>query len=169
MADSAETEIIVAAAALFISLIALLATLLQCLQQYFASARGFSQCNEKVMGGWHKTKTRKFRLEDLRFETEVEIPVIFVCPPTNDRGALDGKIQLLDGTPQSLAYTWTEDYQKKDRKERIRTSDSERASWTILLSAIQSMEIESQMWHRRQFDYFSSSQPPQTAFRQHGL
>ncbi|KAI6783625.1 uncharacterized protein J7T54_005654 [Emericellopsis cladophorae] len=169
MADSDKTEIIVASAALFVSLIALLATLLQCLQQYFASARGFSQCNEKVMGGWHKSKTRKFRLEDLRFETEVEIPVIFVCPPANDKGALDGKIQLLDGTPQSLAYTWTEDYQKKDRKQRMRTSDNERASWTILLSAIQSMEIESQMWHRSQFDYFSSSQPPQTAFRQHGL
>jgi hypothetical protein len=175
MADD-NSEVIVAAAALVVSVIAFAATLLQCLQQYYASARGYSQCNEKVIGEWAKTKSRRFSLEELRFEVQFDAPVIFLCPPTNTNAPVpDADMYKLDGTDESLAETWTtlnmsqrKDYQKRSPKERIHTSDNERASWTILLSAIQCMERESREWHEAEFEY-DPEQPPRDIFRQHGL
>lgn len=163
--NSNQTEIIVAAAALVVSFVAFGATLMQCLQQYYASARGYSQCNEKVMGAWATTKTRHFSWQELRFEVEFHAPVIFVCPPGNTKGPVpEGKIYELNGTKPSLEDTWTtldinqrDVYESRSVKERIHTADNERASWSVLLSAVQSMEKESREWHEKQFD---SGDPP---------
>ena len=165
-----DTEIIVAAAALVVSVIAFGATLMQCLQQYYASARGYSQCNDKVMGDWANTKTRHFSWKELRFEVEFDAPVIFLCQPDNTNGPVpDNDIYKLDGTPKSLKQTWTtlntsqrKDYANRSPKERIHTADNERASWTILLSAVQCMEKESKDWHQKQFEYETSSSGPPT-------
>ena len=164
--NSNQTEIIVAAAALVVSFVAFGATLMQCLQQYYASARGYSQCNEKVMGAWASTKTRHFSWQELRFEVEFDAPVIFVCPPGNDKGPVpENEIYELDGSPASLRDTWTtldmsqrDVYKNRTVKERIHTADNERASWSVLLSAVQSMEKESFEWHEKQFD---NGDPPQ--------
>lgn len=178
MSDDNQTEIIVAAAALVVSFVAFGATLMQCLQQYYASARGYSQCNDKVMGDWATTKSRHFSWGELRFEVEFEAPVIFVCPPGNDKGPVpEAQIHELDGTKDSLERTWTtlnmsqrRDYEKRSVKERIHTSDNERASWTILLSAVQCMEKESREWHLEQFGY-DTANPPTTneIFSRHNL
>ncbi len=53
--------------ALVVSLVALLGTIAQVLQQYYASAAGFSNCGENVMGLRYTTTKRIFRPTQLRF------------------------------------------------------------------------------------------------------
>lgn len=155
--------------ALVISLVALAATFMQVLQQYYSSAAGYSQCNEKVMGRWETTKSRRFSWAELRFEVTFQVPVIFVSPPTNSRGPIwDAPIYFLDGTPKSLEGTWTqlnsdivgqrENFANMSSyQERIPTTYNERASWIVLLSAVQRMEKESREW---QLDEYKHNGPP---------
>ncbi|KAK7422502.1 hypothetical protein QQZ08_009492 [Neonectria magnoliae] len=174
---SADPEVVVALVALVISLVALAATFMQVMQQYYASAAGYSQCNEKVMGRWAETKTRRFSWDELRFEVEFEVPVIFVSPPTNDRGPVRGQaIYFLDGTQESLDNTRSElsvdlvgqrdDFAKKSHKEQIHTTDNERASWTMLLSAVQRMEKDSRDWQNDQYQHMG---PPTAGAQEKGL
>ncbi|VUC23234.1 unnamed protein product [Clonostachys rosea] len=177
MADDSQTEIVVAAAALVVSVIAFAATLMQCLQQYLGSARGYSHCNPKVMGKWARTKSRRFSLKELRFEVQFDAPVIFVCAPNNKKGPVpEADVYKLDGTEESLRDTWTtlnmsqrKDYEDRNRKERIHTSDNERASWTILLSAVQCMEKKSREWQEEEFGYQGSPSPPRASHPELGL
>ncbi|KAJ9144124.1 Modin [Pleurostoma richardsiae] len=155
---------VVAIVALVISVIAFMATILQVLQQYYASAAGYSNCGEKVMGEWHRTKRRIFRWDEFRFEVQFEAPVIFVCPPNNKSGPIAGKsILFINGTEESLVETRTllprEDAKQKANaspEDRIHTADNERATWVTLLSALQSMEKDSRDWQQREFNH----QPP---------
>lgn len=172
--SNSNTEVIVAAVALIVSAVALIATFMQVLQQYYASAQGYSQCTEQVMGDWAKTKSRRFSWEELRFEVQYDAPVIFVSPPTNDRGPIpEAKIYFLDGTQQSLKDTWTtsdldprKEYQKKSEKERIHTADNELASWFVLLYAVQRMEAKSWEWQQEQYRAIG---PPSSTAAQYGL
>ncbi|KAJ4258796.1 hypothetical protein NW762_007883 [Fusarium torreyae] len=158
--SNADPEVVVAIVALLVSLVALAATFMQVMQQYYASAAGYAQCNEKVMGKWAGTKTRRFQWDELRFEVEFEAPVIFLSPPDNKHGPIrEAKIYFLDGSEQSLADTWSEldinprdEYANKTKRERIHTADNERASWTLLLSAVQRMEHESGKWQKAQYE-----------------
>jgi hypothetical protein len=169
-----SSELPVAAAALVVSLVALFATFMQVLQQYIASAQGYQQCNEKVIGEWAKTKSRRFAWEELRFEVQFDAPVIFVCPPKNKFGPVpDAHIYVLDGTDESIRDSWTTlirnpiaDYKQKSAKEKIHTADNERASWTTLLSAIQQMEHDSREWQQ---DQYGTTKPPRDAFLKNGI
>ncbi|KAK4119063.1 hypothetical protein N657DRAFT_582509 [Parathielavia appendiculata] len=162
--------------ALVISLVALIGTLAQVLQQYIASAAGYSNCGESVMGKWHESKKRKFRPTELRFEVQFETPVIFVCEPKNDKGPIKGKpIYFVKGTDESLKETRAllpkeEEAQTQAlREKRVHTADNERASWVILLSQLQSMEKESQDW---QYHHSNNGPPhnlPLAGFESHTL
>lgn len=66
----------IAIAALVISLVALLTTLLQLLQQYFATADGYRRCQNSVMAGWAKFTRRHFRWKEFRYETIFVVPDI---------------------------------------------------------------------------------------------
>ena len=159
-------ELIISAVALVISLIALFAAILQVTQQYFASAAGYSNCNEKVMGKWHCSTKRVLRPTEFRFEVQFDAPVIFLCPPTNINGPIKGQtIYFLDGSEQSLRDSWTD--VQKDRRaeeqsrtddERIHTADNEKASWVTLLSALQRMEHDSRAWQSGVYE--KPPQPP---------
>ncbi|KAH8168507.1 modin protein [Sarocladium implicatum] len=160
MSDS-DAEVIVAAVALIVSLIALSATFMQVLQQYYASAHGYSECNETVMGKWAETKSRKFSWHELRYEVEFESPVIFVARPDNKKGPVPGQpIIVLDGTDPSITESKTTrdvggnndiyDAQSLAGKDALHTADNERASWLELLSAVQRMEMESMEWQNDQ-------------------
>ncbi|KAL7809513.1 hypothetical protein V8C26DRAFT_265312 [Trichoderma gracile] len=157
-----NSDFIVAAVALVVSVVALLATFMQVLQQYYASAQGYSQCNEKVMGDWALTKTRRFRFDELRFEVEFDVPVIFVSSPKNQNGPVaDAPIYYLDGTLQSQQDTHStatlderKEYKEKSPKEKIHTSDNEKAAWYVLLFAAQRMESESREWQKEEFKAF---------------
>lgn len=155
----ADNELVVAVVALVVSVVALLATFMQVLQQYYASARGYAQCNEQVMGEWAKSKTRKFSWHELRYEVQFDAPVVFVSPPTNDRGPVpDAEIFYLKGTKKSLEETATtsevdlrKEYEKRSLKGRIHTADNERVSWLVLLLAVQQMEATSREWQEKQY------------------
>jgi len=155
-----EPGTIVALVALAISIIALVGTLLQVLQQYFASAAGYSNCGERVIGDWHKSKKRKFVWEELRFEVQFETPVIFVCPPANKKGPVkDADVGHIDGTEKSLQATRTKLPSTDDQplakpipaQKSLHTADNEQATWIVLLQELQRMERDSQDWQANQF------------------
>ncbi|KAL2134017.1 hypothetical protein VTI74DRAFT_1222 [Chaetomium olivicolor] len=162
--NGGNDESVVNWVALVVSLVALLGTTAQVLQQYIASAAGYSNCGESVMGKWHESKKRKFRPTELRFEVQFETPVIFVCPPGNDKGPIPDKgIDFVDGTEKSLRDTravlrMEEEAQRRSlMANRVHTADNERASWVTLLSQLQSMERESQEWQQQHY----KDNPPQ--------
>lgn len=161
-----DNEYIVSVVALIISVVALIGAILQLLQQYYASAIGYSSCNERVMGPWAGTRRRIFRFSELRFEVRFEAPVLFVCPPSNTRGPVPKEeVKFLQGTEQSEADTRSlplarteKDRQQAEQKEveklgrqarlhtHVHTADNERATWAILLQALQQMEYRSHEW-----------------------
>ncbi|KAK4195849.1 hypothetical protein QBC40DRAFT_184820 [Triangularia verruculosa] len=165
--------------ALIFAIVALIGTFAQVLQQYIASAAGYSNCGESVMGEWHKSKKRRFRATELRFEVQFETPVIFICPPTNTKGPLPAKpIYFVDGSDQSLKDTRAllpKDEKTREEKlasqgNKVHTADNERATWVNLLSQLQSMERESQEW---QIHFYGQNPPlnPKShiGFRNHTL
>ncbi|AEO63764.1 uncharacterized protein THITE_2109360 [Thermothielavioides terrestris NRRL 8126] len=162
--------------ALVVSLVALVGTLAQVLQQYIASAAGYSNCGESVMGKWHESKKRIFRPTELRFEVQFETPVIFVCPATNKNGPVRNQpIHFIDGTSESLRKTRAllpkeEEAQRQTLQEgRVHTADNERASWVTLLSQLQSMEKESQEWQQQHYKNNPPQPFPPADFRSHTL
>lgn len=163
--DGIDANDILGIVALIVSLIALLGTVAQVLQQYYASAAGYTNCSELVMGKWHESRRRIFRPYELRFEVQFESPVIFVARPTNKSGPVTGaEIHYVNGTKQSLDATRTllpdadKEQQKKlvSEAKQVHTADNERATWVTLLSELQLMERDSQRWHEGQY----ASNPP---------
>jgi len=146
-------ELAVGVVALVISLVALLGTVAQVLQQYYASAAGFANCGENVMGEWYKTTKRIFRPTELRFEVQFEVPVIFVCLPDNKRGPVkDAPIHFVSGTEESLRNTRTlsakeeEKQRQPTRENKVHTADNERCTWVTLLSHLHAMERTNREW-----------------------
>ncbi|KAF9880528.1 modin [Colletotrichum karsti] len=161
-----DNELWVAIAALVISVVALLASLLQVAQQYYASAAGYSSCDEKAIGKWSEGRQRVLKPYEFRFEVQFEAPVIFLCPPKNERGPVkNADILFIDGSPESLEKTRTALPQapskdssqssqatEKEIKRAVHTADNELASWVTLLSALQQMEHESREWQQKKYD-----------------
>ncbi|KAL2884523.1 hypothetical protein SGCOL_000471 [Colletotrichum sp. CLE4] len=171
-----QVELIVAVVALVISVLAFIIAIFQALQQYYASATGYSSCTPKVMGDWARFTRRRFRWYEFRFEVEFEVPVIFVAPPTNPRGPLgvhdDKEITYMTGTTDSYkkTYTWDqEEYDKHSKtlragmtRQAIHTADNELANWTSLLMAIQRMERESRTWQDKEYFGYNPQWEAQT-------
>ncbi|KAH6625009.1 hypothetical protein B0J18DRAFT_429932 [Chaetomium sp. MPI-SDFR-AT-0129] len=120
-------------------------------------------CGPNVMGGWSVLTRRVWRPSEFRFETLFEVPVIFVCPPSNRRGPIrDKPIYFVTGTPDSMEQTRAmlpgeEQRIQSTPESQVRTADNERASWVTLLSHLQSMEKESQEWEEQQ--HYNGSPP----------
>ncbi|KAF4334063.1 putative modin [Fusarium beomiforme] len=152
-------ELIVAVVALVISILAFVIAILQALQQYLATATGFSSCSEAVIGKWAQFTRRRMLWSEFRFEVQFEAPVIFVAKPSNTRGPLGDdavakdeskKIIRLDGGNDNFKYTDTVkefDTEYKQSTQRIiHTADNEKATWYALLMAVVRMEKESREW-----------------------
>ncbi|KAK4168352.1 hypothetical protein QBC43DRAFT_117212 [Cladorrhinum sp. PSN259] len=176
-----KDEKIINYVALILSVVALISTFAQLFQQYLASAIGYANCGETVMGEWHHSKKRKFRASELRFEVQFETPVIFVCPPTNERGPIPGKpINFVNGTPESLKDTRTlmpdEEIKRvqaamasSSSSSRVHTADNERATWVTMLSQLQSMERQSQQWQQEHYKHNPPQNLPLVTFENHTL
>jgi hypothetical protein len=138
--------------ALIISLVALLTTVLQVLQQYYSSAEGYRRCAESVMGLWAKGTHRKLRFQEFRIEVVFETPVMFTAHPKNKRGPIQGReIHYIDGTENSYNDTRVLGPQAQEKvaaeaTARVHTADDERASWVTLLSTLQLKESVSRKW-----------------------
>jgi hypothetical protein len=176
--DEDKQQTVLAVIALVISLVALVGTIAQVAQQYYSSAAGYTNCGETVMGQWHVSKRRKFRLTELRFEVQFDTPVIFVSPPTNEKGPVKGApIYFIDGSDKSLRETRTllpnDDQKQRDemvsRAKQVHTADNERATWVMMLSELQFMERESQVWQMEQYGYNPPTSLPQPQFRERSL
>ncbi|KLU85883.1 modin, partial [Magnaporthiopsis poae ATCC 64411] len=108
-----DAELYVAVVSLLIALIALLGSVMQVLQQYYASATGFSNCDRRVIGKWHNYKERIFKWKELRFEVRFKAPVVFVCPANNTKGPVPDVVWIIDGSPESQQDTMTDDLDDK--------------------------------------------------------
>ncbi|KAH6886821.1 hypothetical protein B0T10DRAFT_515656 [Thelonectria olida] len=159
MSSDDNTELIIAVVALVISVLAFIIAILQALQQYFASATGFSSCSEEVIGKWSQFARRQMLWSEFRFEVQFEVPVIFVAKPENKRGPLGGdddvtdpdrKIIRLDGSEGNFKYTSSiqefDEQFRKSKQQVVHTADNEKATWYALLMAITRMEKESRVW-----------------------
>jgi hypothetical protein len=74
---SADTNL--AAAALAIALVALITTVGQLLQQYFATADGYRRCQKSVMGEYARRTRLRWRWSEFRFETLYTTPEMFLA------------------------------------------------------------------------------------------
>lgn len=108
-----DAELYVAVVSLLIALIALLGSVMQVLQQYYASATGFSNCDRRVIGKWHSYKERRFKWKELRFEVRFKAPVVFVCAANNTKGPVPDVVWIIDGSPESQQDTMTDDLDDK--------------------------------------------------------
>jgi hypothetical protein len=93
-----------ATSALAIALVALLVSLAQLLQQYFATADGYRNCQKSVMAQWSAKTKRRFRLREFRIETLFETPEIFLAGPGVEKRA--GQV-LITGTIEARNKTLT--------------------------------------------------------------
>ena len=132
MADS------VALTALVVSLIALLATAGQLLQQYFATADGFRRCQPSVMGFWAKKTRLRWRWREFRFETMFAVPRIIYGPVHSGTGKdteiAGGNCSLVD-TDESLRASMTYPGWSSFGARRYYSSD-ELACWIPLLAQL---------------------------------
>ena len=127
----------VALTALVVSLIALLATTGQLLQQYFSTADGFRRCQPSVMGLWAKKTKLRFRWREFRFETIFSIPRI-IYGPVHDEAGKAGEIatgicSLID-TKESLDGSMTFPGWASSYDARRYYSSDELACWVPLLA-----------------------------------
>lgn len=87
--------------ALLVSLIALVVAFLQLCQQYFATADGYRNCAESVIGPWHRTRHRRPVPSEFRFETVYDAPFIRLLSISecadriNDSDEHDKRVHLL--------------------------------------------------------------------------
>ena len=166
--DSSNT--IIAIVALIVSIIALIGTGLQVVQQYLASAAGYSNCDEAVIGQWHTSKKRRFLLSEMRFQVHFETPVFFVCPANNKNGPIkNAPIHFIRGDDSSIEETRslklsTQDPHGEDGKQKVNdkngaadhvrggvhTTDNEMSTWVRLLQELHRMEHDSQAWQKEQ-------------------
>ncbi|KFX94835.1 hypothetical protein V490_04139 [Pseudogymnoascus sp. VKM F-3557] len=109
--DGSETEVRVAVVALIVSLVALVATTGQLLQQYFATADGYRRCQTSVMGAWGKKTRLRWRWRQFRFETLYSTPEIVmtdlfapVCSAEYLLGLDDKETNKLWSAPSPINY-----------------------------------------------------------------
>ncbi|KAK3298390.1 uncharacterized protein B0H64DRAFT_317276 [Chaetomium fimeti] len=132
-------------------------------------------CGPEVMGAWSALTRRIWRPTEFRFETQFEVPVIFVCPPSNKEGPIKNKpINFVCGTQRSLEATRVllprdEEKMESMRADRVHAADNEKASWVTLLSQLQSMETESQEWQLKHSRTGPRMATPSTEFYNHTL
>ncbi|KAE9379665.1 hypothetical protein N431DRAFT_478620 [Stipitochalara longipes BDJ] len=133
--------------ALIISLIALIATFAQLLQQYFATADGYRQCLPEVMGKEWGSKTRKrMRWRELRYETIYYVPSLSI----DSANTMDSKLARAETNPFSIEwndvdlsrkYTFAAEektnaqLQEEDHRE-LTEGSGEKVCWVALLKRL---------------------------------
>jgi len=153
----------VALVALVISLVALVATTGQLLQQYFATADGYRQCQPSVMGDWGRKTKLRWRWREFRFETIYFVPKISVqilqkeivkqSSFESQSGVLLWSAKLQDpdvfyGNEQSVPSSWKNsavaisgDFETgpswiHDERRRPNPTTGERVCWISLLASL---------------------------------
>ncbi|KAK0737820.1 hypothetical protein B0T18DRAFT_420652 [Schizothecium vesticola] len=172
--NDSNLELILAISAMVISVAAFFVSILQALQQYYASATGYSSCGPQVIGKWAQFRHRILIWYEFRFEVQFEVPVIFVARPSNQNGPMGHtskqKIVVLDGSKESYLDSRTQSTAELDhefRKQRnapttgVHTADNEAATWLGMLVAIQRMEDDSRKWQQKALTNYDAPANPE--------
>lgn len=151
----------VAVVALLVSLVALIISVAQLLQQIFGAAEGYRQCNPSIIGPWSSTRRRVFHLRELRLETVFETPeftmtsnIASSAPPNVEDQKPDPQqkkpffretkqegVTVVDGTPTSRHLTYTSTQRKNDAPNSENSSAQSLAvGWLSFLQKIHDHE-----------------------------
>lgn len=149
MSDRGGTDIaslMVSIVALVVSLVALGVATAQLTQQCIATAVGYSNCGERVMGPWAKFTKLRFRPRQLRFEVLFEAPAFIVTRPDDpDHGLLAPSTEFFDDS----ATNWTVLGGLLAAKLYwgMHNTPGPSATWLSFMSVLSYMETESREWH----------------------
>ena len=136
----------VAVVALAVALVALLGTTAQVLQQYIATAAGYSNCGKRVIGPWAKHTKLVFHPWELRFEVVFMAPAIEVRPArldtANQQAVLVGGVSERFLITKSGLLGFSNADTEKMARDCLKPTDEGlgyAASWLTLLREIQVM------------------------------
>lgn len=136
-------DINLAAAALAIALVALVIAVGQLLQQYFATADGYRNCQKSVMGQWAIKTRRRFRWREFRFETLFSTPEIFL---TGGGGGTRPDQVYIIGSAESRRLTLTPPDAFDDPGQFPRWPTHSSKSWS---SAVGRREADTNLTQRK--------------------
>ncbi|TGO66757.1 hypothetical protein BELL_0935g00030 [Botrytis elliptica] len=134
--------------ALIFSAIALLQICVLIFQHLLSGAKGYNRCSESVIGLWSKSTYRRFNVKEFRFEVVFDTPIISIASLINKQDPIINKgMFYIDGTLKSYRDTQVLERDPEHKKQmetiqRTHTADDERSSWIILLSSLQSRELQ---------------------------
>lgn len=128
-------------------------------QRYLSpSSALYKSCSSNVIGSWSESRRRIFNWNLLQFEVQFEIPVIFVCPPTNSRGPIRVQsIFFIDGSEGSRSASrsdlpdWAVSPHVTESRRNVGITNSDHASWLVLLNLLHQMEADSRSWQDEQY------------------
>jgi hypothetical protein len=152
----------VAIVALLVALVALLGTTAQVFQQYLATAVGYSNCGERVMGPWARYTKLVFHPWELRFEVVFRSPEISVEPYLMEPltvAAIERERGLLPNPGNK---------ERHDSQGDGREAADYSASWLTLLRTVRDMELQSQTLHNHIYPPHGQSgrhPPPRSGIR----
>ncbi|KAF4461058.1 modin [Fusarium albosuccineum] len=112
-------------------------------------------------GHWDNSVVQSFNFQELKFEVEVNVPVIFCThkggfrnPPLSDQDIVhisDTDDRYREAGFQTLAEV-NDRFRRAVEQQSVRNTELKMATWVELLSELQRMERESSQWQDRQFD-----------------
>ncbi|KAI9041129.1 uncharacterized protein KD926_007399 [Aspergillus affinis] len=161
-----DTSNSIALTAFTVSLIALTVTLLQLLQQYFATAQGYNRCSRQFIGNWSRFRHRHYLWREFRFEVTFVRPYIYLGNPKSSQpilNAVDSSAIWLNLFPfLQRDREWREQYLRKslgvsELAEEF-TDARTHASWTLFLKHLQ--EYNQVATRRMPYSTSSLSPPP---------
>lgn len=149
---------VLALSAIIVSLIALVSTIGQIVQQYLGTSEGYRRCRTSVMGLWGHSTRRRFDWSDMRFEVFFETPIFFKAQP-DPRRDIDEINERDNSYKRSSTILPT-----SEKEEGQQTADHERASWVTLLEVLQRHEKFSRRWNNKTLtdsEIFHRREPPE--------
>lgn len=138
----------VASVALIISLVALTVTTAQLTQQYLATAVGYANCGQRVMGPWAQHTRLRFQPRQLRFEVLFDVPVFTLGllnqPISAELSTPAAPIQYLDKIPADLPFP---DESIIAGVHQASGLYGRSATWLFVMFLLHQMEVDSRRWH----------------------
>ncbi|RAH64783.1 uncharacterized protein BO66DRAFT_396016, partial [Aspergillus aculeatinus CBS 121060] len=140
-----DTSNSIALTAFIVSLVALTVTLLQLLQQYFATAQGYNRCSRRLIGDWSRFRHRHYLWREFRFEVTFVRPYIYLgnLNPSHPIPDAEGQTATWHNlfSPSRSDQTWRAKYLGRSMSiselPRELTDACTQASWTLFLKHLQ--------------------------------
>lgn len=149
MGDRGGTDIaslMVSIVALVVSLVALGVATAQLTQQCIATAVGYANCGERVMGPWARFTKLRFRPRELRFEVLFDAPTFIVILPNNPANEmLSSSTEYFDDI--ATGQTVLGGLLAAKLYWGMNSMPGPSATWLSFMSVLSYMETESREWH----------------------